>query len=105
MTQTAFNLRPTSIDAWRKLFPSLPKRRREVLTAIIDNPGKTAAQLEALTGNRHLSKRTSELERQGLIVGLRQSDALHWYPVESVPESVVDLQPRKRPCPHCGVEL
>lgn len=60
-------MRETSLAVWQAIQDSLPRRRREVLNAVLAWPGSTATELEHRSGLRHLNKRLSELARLGLI--------------------------------------
>lgn len=87
-------MRQTSLEAWRGILSTLSARRAEVLAAIIETPGMTAAELESTAmGRRHWNKRLSELERRGLVnakeartCAMTGRVALTWWP-EDVAEA------------------
>lgn len=65
----------TSREAWASIQSGLPYRRWQALQWVKRYEGKTAAELESLSGLRHLNKRLSELQRQGVVEarGLKES--------------------------------
>jgi hypothetical protein len=81
-------MRPhTSREAWAAIQSGLPFRRWQALQWVQSMPGKTAAELEAASGLRHLNKRLSELQRQGVVEtrGTKESTTsgmagVRWWP-------------------------
>lgn len=100
-------MRPTSLESWKHILPSLPQRRREALRLVLEFQGRTAAELESLAGGcgiasaRHVNKRLSELERQGLVVASGMGEALCWYPAAEAPS---EPRPLSRPIPRKQLE-
>jgi hypothetical protein len=80
-------MRPTSLESWASLQQYLPAARWEALAALIKHPGLTARELEKQVDSRHINKRLSELERDGLVAAkdkrpcsVSHRNALTWWP-------------------------
>jgi hypothetical protein len=58
---------PTSLEAFAKLQPFISGRRLFALRVVLENPGKTALELERIANDRSLHKRLTELEALKLV--------------------------------------